>query len=68
MLNFTHMLGRGEKKRSKKNKQCEFKLQMNGAGLIHKCHMKLRIKRKLCHSRDSSCCYGEQNGYKWVLF
>lgn len=67
MLNFTHMLGKGWGEPSKNN-YCEFKLQMNGASLIHKCHMKLWLKRQVCHSGDSSCCYVEQNGYKWVLF
>lgn len=51
MLNFTHMLGKGGKKKKKrktttgKNNYCEFKPQMNGTSLIHKCHMKLWFKK-----------------------
>lgn len=26
------------------------------------------LKRQACHPEASSCCYVEQNGYKWVLF
>ena len=66
-VEFHPYAGEGRKKPSKNN-YCEFKLQVNGTSLIHKCHMKLWLKRQVCHSRDSSCCYVEQNGYKWVLF
>lgn len=66
-VDYDHM-AKERKNQKNKNNQFEFKVKMNGVCLIHKCHMRLWLKRQPCHPKASSCCYVEQNGYKWVLF
>lgn len=66
-VDYDHMVKK-RKNQNPKNNQCEFRVKMNGVCLIHKCHTRLWLKRQACHPKASSCCYVEQNGYKWVLF